>query len=100
MQLRSESRLFYSTFDMTQGGIIMELYDYVHYFFGDLKNPSVRELAHALKQIPNVSQSIEPYVKEPDQYEYGRNVIYSNNDLEVIIINIPSNKGTAIHDHG
>jgi cysteine dioxygenase len=78
----------------------MELYECIHHLFGGLKNPSVKELANSLKQIPNVPNSIEPYVKEPDQFEYGRNVIYRNNELEVIVINIPPQKGTAVHDHG
>lgn len=78
----------------------MELYDCIHHLFGGLTNPSVKELAYSLKQIPNVSKSIKPYVKEPGDLEYGRNVIYRNNELEVIVINIPPHKGTAIHDHG
>jgi cysteine dioxygenase len=78
----------------------MELYDCIHHLFGGLINPSVKDLADSLKQIPNVSKSSEPYIKEPDRFEYGRNVIYRNNELEVIVINIPPYKGTAIHDHG
>jgi cysteine dioxygenase len=65
----------------------MGLYDYIHHLFGGLKNLSVQELENSLKQILNVSKSIGPYVKEPDQFEYGRNVIYRNNELEVIVIN-------------
>jgi cysteine dioxygenase len=79
---------------------IMELYNCIHHLFGGLTNPSVKELAYSLKQIPNASKSIKPYVKEPDQLQYGRNVIYRNNELEVIVINIPPHKGTTIHDHG
>ena len=78
----------------------MELYVCIHSLFGGLTNPSLKELSYSLKQIPNVLESIEPYIKEPDQFEYGRNVIYRNNELEVIVINIPPHKGTAIHDHG
>jgi cysteine dioxygenase len=77
----------------------MELYDCIHHLLGGLTNPSVKELADSLKQIPNVSKLSEPYIKEPDRFEYGRNVIYRNNELEVIVINIPPYKGTAIHDH-
>jgi cysteine dioxygenase len=79
---------------------IMGLYDCIHHLFGGLTNPSVKELTYSLKQIPTASKLIKPYVKEPDQLEYVRNVIYRNNELEMIIINIPTHKGTAILDHG
>lgn len=78
----------------------MELHDCIHQLFGVLKSPSLKELTNSLKQFSNASKSIASYVKEPDQYEYGRNVIYRNNELEVIVIHIPPHKGTAIHDHG
>jgi cysteine dioxygenase len=37
---------------------------------------------------------------EPGELEYGRNDFYRNNELEMIVTNIPSYKGTATHDHG
>lgn len=78
----------------------MELYENIKHLFGELKEPSLKELAYHLKQVPNVANSIVPFIKEPKQYQYGRNVIYRNNELEVIVINITPHKGTAIHDHG
>ena len=36
----------------------MELYDCIHHLFGGLTNPSVKELAYSLKQIPNVSNQL------------------------------------------
>ncbi|MBL6009181.1 cysteine dioxygenase family protein [Bacillus sp. 2CMS4F] len=78
----------------------MELYKCIEEIFGGLKNPSVKDLAASLKQIPNAAELSQPYIKEPDQYAYGRNAIYRNNELEIIVINIPPNKETAVHDHG
>ncbi|MEC1548894.1 cysteine dioxygenase family protein [Bacillus rugosus] len=78
----------------------MELYECIQNIFSGLKNPSVKDLATSLKQIPNASTLSQPYIKEPDQYAYGRNAIFRNNELEVIVINIPPNKETAVHDHG
>ncbi|NTU27272.1 cysteine dioxygenase family protein [Bacillus tequilensis] len=78
----------------------MKLYEYIHDMFSGLKNPSVKDLATALKQIPNAAKLSQPYIQEPDQYAYGRNAIYRNNELEVIVIHIPPNKETAVHDHG
>lgn len=78
----------------------MELYECIQDIFGGLKNPSVKDLATSLKQIPNAAKLSQPYIKEPDQYAYGRNAIYRNNELEIIVINIPPNKETTVHDHG
>jgi cysteine dioxygenase len=78
----------------------MELLDCIQQHFGGLTNPTLKELGDALKRIPNVSQFIQPYIKEPDQFAYGRHVIYGNDVLEVIVINLPPYKETAIHDHG
>ncbi|MCY7782348.1 MULTISPECIES: cysteine dioxygenase [unclassified Bacillus (in: firmicutes)] len=78
----------------------MELHECIQDIFSGLKKPSVKDLTTSLKQIPNASTLIQPYIKEPDQYAYGRNAIFRNNELEVIVINIPPHKETAVHDHG
>jgi cysteine dioxygenase len=39
-------------------------------------------------------------VTEPKEYPYGRNIIYKSNDIEIIVINLPANSHTFIHDHG
>lgn len=70
----------------------MELYECIQDIFGGLKNPSVKDLATSLKQIPNAAKLSQPYIKEPDQYAYGRNAIYRNNELEIIVINIPQKR--------
>lgn len=49
----------------------MELYECIQDIFGGLKNPSVKDLATSLKQIPNAAKLSQPYIKEPDQYAYG-----------------------------
>ncbi|WP_134704554.1 cysteine dioxygenase family protein [Ammoniphilus sp. YIM 78166] len=78
----------------------MELPECIHQHFGRLTNPTLEELEEALGKLTTLSSSVAPYVKEPDDYAYGRNVIYRNDWLEVIIIHLPANKETAIHDHG
>ncbi|MER0465890.1 cysteine dioxygenase family protein [Bacillus cabrialesii subsp. cabrialesii] len=78
----------------------MELYECIQDIFDGLKNPSVKDLAAALNQISNASKLSQPHIKEPDQHAYGRNAIFRNNELEVIVIHIPPHKETAVHDHG
>lgn len=78
----------------------MELLECIHQQFGMLRNPTLQELGEALGNIPNLSTFIDPYVKEPEQCAYGRNIIYRNDMVEVIVINLPKQKETPIHDHG
>lgn len=78
----------------------MELYECIDILFGGLKNPTVKDLEYALKQIPHERNIFEPHVTEPDLLNYGRNVIYRNSELEVIVINLPPDNETSIHDHG
>ncbi|MBM7656246.1 cysteine dioxygenase [Neobacillus cucumis] len=78
----------------------MNLLACIHQHLGGLTTPTLNELGDALKRISDASKNIAPYIKEPNQYPYGRHVIYKNDVLEVIVINLPPDKETAIHDHG
>jgi len=78
----------------------MKLLDCIHQQLGKLKNPTLKELGTALKQFPDLSDLIQPFITEPDQFPYGRNVIYLNEHIEVLVINLPGHVETAIHDHG
>jgi cysteine dioxygenase len=78
----------------------MKLLDCIQQQLGELTNPTLKELGDALKRIPTELHLVEPYVKEPEQFAYGRHVIYKNDCLEVLVINLPPHKETAIHDHG
>lgn len=42
----------------------MELYECIQDIFSGLKNPSVKDLAKSLKQIPNAAKLSQPYIKE------------------------------------
>lgn len=68
--------------------------------FGSLVNPSRIELMDVLSQIPDLDTLIQPYVTEPKEYPYGRNIIYNSNEVEIIVVNLPAKGHTFIHDHG
>jgi cysteine dioxygenase len=78
----------------------MELLELLSYRFGSLLNPSRIALMEVLSQIPNLDTRIEPYVTEPKEYPYGRNVIYNSGEVEIIVVNLPAKGYTFIHDHG
>jgi cysteine dioxygenase len=78
----------------------MEFLACVKEVLSKVKQPGYRELKEAIKLIGCTREKILPYVTEPDQFSYGRNVIYRSDRVEAIVIHIPGMKQTPIHNHG
>jgi cysteine dioxygenase len=68
--------------------------------FCKLQEPSLEQIKSALQSLNNLLHEVQDYKTEPVKLPYGRNVIYSTKELEVIIIHIPASAATAIHNHG
>lgn len=68
--------------------------------FCKLQQPSMEQLKEALESLESNLNKVPDYKSEPKQLPYGRNIIYSNKELEVIVIHIPASGTTAIHNHG
>lgn len=65
-----------------------------------MKKPSETELQKVMERFHFTVQDILPYVTEPADLSYGRNVIYCSEDIEVIVLHFPNHSATNIHDHG
>ncbi|MDD9267704.1 cysteine dioxygenase [Paenibacillus sp. GCM10023248] len=78
----------------------MTLLKAVEQTFCKLQAPDLEQLAAALRSLETSFHEIASYKTEPNQLPYGRNVIYRNDDVEVIVIHIPAFSATAIHNHG
>ncbi|WP_051348602.1 cysteine dioxygenase [Peribacillus kribbensis] len=59
-----------------------------------------RELEESIKSLEVTCEDIESYIKEPEHLPYGRNCIYKNEFIEAVIIHIPADRETFVHDHG
>lgn len=58
-------------------------------------------ICHLIQQSDCTMDRMIPYLTEPiAPLEYGRNRIYHSNLFEVIVLNIPPQVETPIHDHG
>lgn len=58
-------------------------------------------LNKAIRSLNILSKELEPYIKQPEgKLEYGRNVIYRNQQVEVIVVYLPPFAKTLVHDHG
>jgi cysteine dioxygenase len=61
---------------------------------------SIQQLQWLVRKLTMEPELIKPYVSEPVQLAYGRNVLYHSQHLEAIVIHLPPGAETAIHDHG
>jgi cysteine dioxygenase len=78
----------------------MELIDKLEQLFTTTHKRSLEELKEALTSLGELVWHAANYRTEPNRLPYGRNVLLRNDDYEVIVINLPGNRATAIHDHG
>ncbi|MFS0766198.1 MULTISPECIES: cysteine dioxygenase [Peribacillus] len=68
--------------------------------FDNLPSYNEVKLVQAVQSLNLTFNEVSKYVTEPKDLEYGRNVIYSSENVEVIVIHLPSMAKTFIHDHG
>ncbi|MDN4523166.1 cysteine dioxygenase [Fictibacillus fluitans] len=68
--------------------------------FGSLLKPSSRQLFTALKQLDARLEDVFPFLKEPDNKPYGRQMIYQNDHLEILLMQWSSSMDCSPHDHG
>ncbi|BFT71498.1 cysteine dioxygenase [Paenibacillus sp. P36] len=78
----------------------MMLVEAIEQSFCKLQEPSLEQLKSALQSVNSIFHEVADHKTEPLNLAYGRNVIYSTKELEVIIIHIPASAATAIHNHG
>ncbi|OAS14004.1 cysteine dioxygenase [Paenibacillus oryzisoli] len=78
----------------------MTLIPAIEQTFCKLHAPTLEQLVEALQSIERNLSFVPDFKTEPTQLPYGRNVVFSSPDLEVIVIHIPASRSTAIHNHG
>jgi cysteine dioxygenase len=78
----------------------MELLDRLEQTFCTLKKPNMSQLKEAITDLGSLLEQIPSYCTEPGQLPYGRNMLVQNEDIEVVVIHLPGEKSTPIHDHG
>ncbi len=81
-------------------GVPMDLLYRIQCLFGTLLNPTEEQLACAMRELQVTANEVMPYILEPGELPYGRNNVYQSTDIEVVILNLPANSCSAIHDHG
>jgi cysteine dioxygenase len=78
----------------------VELLDRLEQTFCTLKKPSMPQLKEAFAALNHWLEQIPAYSTEPQQLPYGRNLLIKNEEIEVVVIHLPGDKSTPIHDHG
>lgn len=78
----------------------MDFLESVKCTFDNLPSYDEGNLVQAVQSLNLTFHEVSKYVTEPMDLEYGRNVIYKSENVEVIVIHLPSMARTFIHDHG
>ncbi|SDM68948.1 cysteine dioxygenase [Fictibacillus solisalsi] len=78
----------------------MILQERIEMLFGSMQNPSSRQLLRALKQLGARLGDVIPYLKKPGNKPYGRQIIYQNDHIEILVMQWSSYLDCAPHDHG
>jgi cysteine dioxygenase len=65
-----------------------------------LTAPTMEELQTVLQSVLPTPSQYGPLVMPPKALPYGRHVLHSTDAVEAILIHLPAQARTAIHDHG
>jgi cysteine dioxygenase len=68
--------------------------------FNHLPEYNHEKLAKVVGSLNPTIDKITPYITKPENLEYGRNIIFKNEEIEAIVIYLPPMAKTLIHDHG
>ncbi|MBS9803469.1 cysteine dioxygenase [Bacillus toyonensis] len=78
----------------------MQLIHNIRKAFNNLCNYDTVNLIHAIQSLNISLHKISPFITSPVNLEYGRNVIYQSEFVEILVLNFPSKAKTFVHDHG
>ncbi|PHG57691.1 cysteine dioxygenase [Bacillus toyonensis] len=78
----------------------MNFIEVIQQNFDSLKTYNQQELSQIVQTLDLSPENIKPYITKPEQLEYGRNIIYRNQRIEVMVLHFPSLAKTLIHNHG
>ncbi|HDR8151019.1 TPA: cysteine dioxygenase, partial [Bacillus cereus] len=78
----------------------MQLIHNIQKTFNNLCNYDTVNLIHAIQSLNISLHKISPFITSPVNLEYGRNVIYQSEFVEILVLNFPSKAKTFVHDHG
>jgi cysteine dioxygenase len=83
-----------------EGEHTLAFIDEVKKSFNHLPSYNDENLAKIVRSLNLNTNQIVPYITQPENLEYGRNVIYKNEEIEIIVIYLPAMAKTLVHDHG
>ncbi|WP_171909409.1 cysteine dioxygenase family protein [Paenibacillus sp. GP183] len=78
----------------------MELLNVLEKTFTAGNKLTMEELKEKVISLGDLVKEVLAYCTEPKKLPYGRNVLLLNDDYEIIVVYLPGNRATAIHDHG
>ncbi|WP_409341537.1 cysteine dioxygenase [Paenibacillus sp. MBLB4367] len=68
--------------------------------FAGMSGPTPEQLQRAVQSYRFSPAFAETYVTEPESLPYGKNILWTTDAIQAVVIHLPANSSTFIHDHG
>ncbi|PEP89775.1 cysteine dioxygenase [Bacillus toyonensis] len=78
----------------------MQLIHNIQKAFNNLHDYDTTNLIQAIQSLNITLHRLSPFITSPVNLDYGRNVIFKSEFVEIIVLNFPSKAKTFVHDHG
>ncbi|MQR95922.1 cysteine dioxygenase [Fictibacillus phosphorivorans] len=78
----------------------MDFIQKIERVFRTVSNIHVANVEDIMLQLSPTFQDAEKFLLKPQDLEYGRNVLFKNEGVEVLLIFLPHFAKTLVHDHG
>lgn len=78
----------------------MRFLEIIQHSFNSLQKYSRKDLIQVVQTLDLSPENVIPYITAPQHLEYGRNIIYRKENLEVMVLYFPCFAKTPIHNHG
>lgn len=78
----------------------MSLLSRIRSEFLNLQKPNPLELKKAIENLNVKREELTPYLEDPEFKPYGRKLLFSNDDVEILVMNWANKNVCAPHDHG
>ncbi|MET3726718.1 cysteine dioxygenase [Fictibacillus halophilus] len=78
----------------------MDILQKIERVFSTVSDIDRANAANIMLQLSPTFQDVEKHLSTPQDLEYGRNVLFKNERVEVLLVFLPPFSKTLVHDHG
>jgi cysteine dioxygenase len=68
--------------------------------FAELSAPTPGQLQQAIQECRFTADFARTFATEPEGLPYGKNILWTSDTVQAVVIHLPAHSATYIHDHG